>query len=150
MGVSVYLTVVEPVQKTGSGIFVRENGQTVEISREEWDAKFPDRVPVLVSDREPETNEVFSANYTHNCAAMAGEAGVYECVWRPEEIGITKAEQLIEPLTKGIELMESDPEQFKKHNPPNGWGSYDTFLPWLKRYRDACVEYPTAGVSVWR
>lgn len=32
----------------GSGIFVRENGATVEISESEWALRYPDRVPVRV------------------------------------------------------------------------------------------------------
>ena len=41
--------------------------------------------------------EGYSSNITHNLGAMAREAGIYEACWRPEEIGITKAAQLIEP-----------------------------------------------------
>lgn len=94
--------------------------------------------------------EVFWANYTHNCGPMASEAGVYECVWRPDEIGITKAGQLIEPLMSGIAAMKADPERFKKLDPPNKWGSYDTFLPWLEKYLSACQENPEADVGVSR
>lgn len=94
--------------------------------------------------------EVFWANYTHNCVEMAEEAGLYMAVWRPDEIGITKAGQLIDPLTKGIALMKADPERFKKFDPPNKWGSYDTFLPWLEKYLTACLENPDASVEVSR
>lgn len=93
---------------------------------------------------------VFDANYTHNCNAMACEAGIYDCVWRPGEHGITHARQIIEPLKAGIELMRSEPERFKAFNPKNGWGSYETFLPWLSHYLSACEEYPDAEVSVSR
>ena len=94
--------------------------------------------------------ELYSANITHNLNAMAEEAGIYKHLWRPEEIGITKAEELIQPLRAGLELMKADPERFKKHNPSNGWGSYDVFIPWLKRYLEACEENPTSTVSVDR
>ncbi len=93
---------------------------------------------------------VFEANITHNLVAMAREAGIYEACWRPEEIGITKAAQLIEPLRNGIAQMKADPERFKKHNPSNGWGSYERFLPWLEQYLAACEANPDATVSVWR
>lgn len=93
---------------------------------------------------------LYEANYTHNCNTMAEEAGIYQCVWRPDQNGITKASQLIGPLRKGIELMKSDPARFTKHNLSNGWGSYETFVPWLQKYLEACEKYPDAEVTVSR
>ena len=95
-------------------------------------------------------SEVYSANITHNLGKMAEEAGIYMPLWRPEEIGITKAGQLIEPLTEGLAKLKADPEKFVKHNPSNGWGNYDDFLPWIERYLQACKENPDAAVRVWR
>jgi hypothetical protein len=94
--------------------------------------------------------ELFWANITHNLNTMAGEAGIYKCLWRPDEIGITKAKELIEPLREGIRLMKSDPERFKKHNPENGWGTYEGFVPWIERYLAACAQNPEATVRVSR
>lgn len=94
--------------------------------------------------------EVYSANITHNLGAMAEEAGIYEIVWRPEEVGITTAKQLIEPLRTALALMRSDPERFRKHDSPNGWGLYDDFYPWLSRYLEACKIWPEASVTVSR
>lgn len=94
--------------------------------------------------------EVFWANYTHNCNTMAKEAGIYMQVWRPEEVGITKASELIPHLEAGIALMESDPPRFEALNPENGWGSYKTFVPWLKKYLEACRENPDATIEVSR
>lgn len=93
---------------------------------------------------------VYDANITHNLNTMAGEAGIYKHLWRPEELGITKAQQLIEPLTKGLELLKSDPERFKKHNAPNGWGKYEHFVPFVENYLIACKENPNADVRVSR
>ena len=92
----------------------------------------------------------FSSNITHNLGKMAAEAGIYEIVWRPEEHGITKAKQLIEPLTKAISKMESDPVRFKKFDSDNGWGLYIHFLPWLKEYLAACIAEPESSVIVSR
>lgn len=94
--------------------------------------------------------ESFSANITHNLGKMALEAGIYEIVWRPDENGITKAKQLIEPLHKAIEEMKKDPERFKKHDAPNGWGKYEHFIPWLEEYVAACEAEPEALVGVSR
>jgi len=94
--------------------------------------------------------EVFWANITHNLGKMAEEAGIYKHLWRPEELGITKAKELIEPLEKGLALMKSDPKRFEKFNSPNGWGLYENFVPWITRYIIACKEYPDADVSISR
>lgn len=97
-----------------------------------------------------ETEIVYDANITHNLGAMANEAGIYQHLWRPEELGITKASELIEPLTKGILDMKARPDHYKQFNAANGWGLYEHFVPWLEKYLDACKEYPDAVVEVSR
>lgn len=97
-----------------------------------------------------ERTVLFEANITHNLNRMAGEAGIYRAVWCPDEIGITTAAQLIEPLTSGIALLESDPERFRQFDPSNGWGSYQAFIPWLEAYLEACQAHPDASVEVSR
>lgn len=97
-----------------------------------------------------EEEEVFSANITHNLTTMANKAGIYEHLWRPEEIGITKASQLIEPLTLGLEKIKKRRKYFEKFNPSNGWGSYEGFVPWIEEYLEACKEYPEAIIRVSR
>lgn len=149
MSLDVYLTANEIKTRTGSGIFVRQDGETREISRQEWESRFPSVEPCVVQIQ-GESNEVYSANVTHNLNRMADEAGIYDCLWRPDENGITKAKQLIDPLRAGLNLMKSQPERFKKHNPANGWGSYDMFVPWLERYLAACEQWPDATVRVSR
>ena len=94
--------------------------------------------------------EVFSANITHNLNRMAEAAGIYRHVWRPDELGAKYAGDLLAPLREGITLMESDPERFRKYDAPNGWGTYDQFVPWLKRYLAACEESPDAEIAVSR
>jgi len=100
--------------------------------------------------REEDRDHLYSANITHNLGEMAKEAGIYMHLWRPEEIGITKAEQLIAPLRAGLELMKADPTRFKKLDPPNGWGSYIHFIPWIQNYLKACEDAPYAEVEVSR
>jgi len=95
-------------------------------------------------------DEGFSAKITHNLCAMAEEAGICGIVWRPEESGITTAKQLIEPLRAAIGAMKADPARFEKHNPKNGWGSYEGFVPWLEEYLDACLAEPEAAVRASR
>lgn len=94
--------------------------------------------------------DVFSANITHNLGAMADEAGIYKHLWRPEEIGIYSAGELIEPLEVGLTLMKQDPERFKKFNAKNGWGLYEHFIPWIEEYIEACKKYPDAIIEISR
>ncbi len=149
MSLDVYLELEdETVNKEGSGIFVREDGQTKEISRKEWDEKFPGREPIVASF--DETDEVYSRNITHNLTQMANVAGLYYPLWRPEEIGITKAEQLIGPLLEGLGQLRRSPEHFKQFNPSNGWGSYEGLVEFVEEYLKACKEYPEANVRVSR
>ena len=93
---------------------------------------------------------VYDANITHNLNRMAAEAGIYKHLWRPEEIGITKAEQLIEPLTAGLALLDSDPERFRKFDAENGWGRYENLVEFVSKYLEACAANPDAEVSVSR
>lgn len=97
-----------------------------------------------------ETEEWYSASITHNLVPMAEKAGIYKPLWYPEEIGISKADQLIDPLRAALARMKVNPSRFKKYNAKNGWGQYKNFLPWIERYLAACVEHPDANVTVSR
>ena len=103
------------------------------------------------NEHEYKYNEtLFSQNITHNLNSMADEGGFYEAIWRPDQNGIMKADQLIPILEKAVTDMRSEPERFKQHNAPNGWGLYEDFLPWLEKYLQACKENPEAIVRVSR
>jgi len=95
-------------------------------------------------------SSVYQSNITHNLGKMAEKAGIYKPLWRPEEIGITKANELIKPLTRGLKKLKAKPEYYKKFDSPNGWGLYEHFVPWVEEYLQACKEFPEATVSVWR
>lgn len=146
MSLDVYLTLDDEYIET-DGIYIRENGETRKISAAEFSEKFPGMVPVVVKS---EGEEVYWRNITHNLNRMADEAGVYDACWRPDEIGITVAAQLIEPLEKGLALLRSDPERFKAFNPSNGWGNYDGLVAFVESYLSACREYPRAKVYASR
>lgn len=103
------------------------------------------------ADREPDkTEEVYWANITHNLAGMADAAGIYQHLWRPEELGIKKAGELIEPLTAGLSKLKSSPDHYKQFNPKSGWGDYAGLVDWVERYLTACKENPEGDISVSR
>jgi hypothetical protein len=94
--------------------------------------------------------EVFWANITHNLNTMADGAGLYKPLWRPEEVYVQHARDLIEYLERGIQKLVQNPSHYSTFNAPNGWGTYDVFLPWCCRYLEACRKYPNSRVTISR
>lgn len=139
MSLDVYLTRKrdEPLPAERAIALLRENGL----------AEFADEIDARHTTGD---ERLYDANITHNLGRMAEAAGIYQCCWRPEEIGITKAEQLIAPLTEGLTKMQADPVRFSQFNASNGWGLYENFVLWVARYLEACKEYPDADVCVSR
>jgi hypothetical protein len=96
------------------------------------------------------SENLYQANITHNLTKMAEIAGIYKCLWHPEDINISRAGQLIEPLEKAIEDMKKYPDKYKKYDSPNSWGTYKQFVPWLEDLLSACRQSPDAMVEVSR
>ena len=95
-------------------------------------------------------DELYSRNITHNLGRMAREAGIYGCLWRPDEHGITHARQVIEPLANGVALLETEKARFETFNSSNGWGMWEHFLPFCADYLQACRDHPDATVRACR
>ena len=95
-------------------------------------------------------NELYSRNITHNLGQMAREAGIYECLWRPDEHGMTHARQIIEPLAAGVALLATHKRRFEAFNSPNGWGIWAHFVPVCMDYLQACRDFPDALVHASR
>lgn len=89
-------------------------------------------------------NRIHEQNITHNLGLMASKAGIHDIVWHPNSSGIDTAGQLIEPLTRAIEDMKARPEYYRRFDSPNGWGTYDDFVPWLDELLENCKRYPQA------
>ena len=94
--------------------------------------------------------EVYTDNITHNLNTMAKQAGIYEALWRPDEIGITHAHQLIPILEKGLLELSRHPELYEQFNPSNGWGNYVGLKVFVREYLEACRANPDAEVEVCR
>jgi hypothetical protein len=115
---------------------------------------------------EPQREEVYGANITHNLGKMAGEAGIYEALWRPyqlkegynipeddydaeyefEEANPVRAHEIIEIIEKGLADMKARPKHYEKFNSPNGWGMYEHFVPFIEKYLAALKEFPETQV----
>lgn len=147
MSLDITLVSKEAVERSGTGVFIYDGGNRRELTIEEVREKWPD---ADVASQEYKTNDVFKVNITHNLAEMASKADIYYAMWRPEERGYGVAEDIILPLTRGIEKLRANPELFKKLNPQNGWGSYDTLLTVAEDYLEACRSWPDATIEVSR
>ena len=100
--------------------------------------------------REDGDDELFWRNITHNLGKMASEAGIYQACWRPEELKISKACELVPLLRAGIARLVADPEHFKQWDASNGWGRYQHLLDFAREYLAACEANPTATIRVSR
>lgn len=153
MSLDVYLidasqAVFVPEGDKSRDIFIREDGQTKELTVDEWNERYPGRR--IETTSESALKELYWRNITHNLAKMAKEAEIYKEVWRPDENGIDRAIQLIIPLTRGIRTLKADPERFRKLEPSNGWGNYSALVAFLEDYLAACKRYPEAEIRVSR
>lgn len=97
-----------------------------------------------------ESKSVYDANITHNLGRMAKEAGIYQHLWRPEELRISVAKDLIKPLEEGLFKLKGAPSYYNKFNAENGWGLYEHFVPFVENYLTACKEFPEAIIGVSR
>jgi hypothetical protein len=92
----------------------------------------------------------YDANITHNLSPMADAAGIYGALWRPEEIGATKASDIVPLLRDGLARLKNDPARYLMFNPSNGWGTYEGLVRWTEKYLAACEEHPSAMIWVSR
>lgn len=135
-------------RKGGTGVFVRDDGKTRELSDQEVMEKFPNAIVNVQEDYE--TNEVFTANITHNLGPMANASDLYEALWRPDEKGWKNAKDIIPILEAGLKDLIENPTAAKRFNPDNGWGSYEGLVKFVQNYLEACIAYPDAKIEVSR
>ena len=90
---------------------------------------------------------IWDGNITHNLTIMADEVDLYTPIWRPSELGIERAEQLIPFLETGYSNLVRDKDRLEKYNPANGWGSYETLLEFTREYLEMCKNNPDAIIE---
>jgi hypothetical protein len=132
------------VPNVSTGIFVRQNGATSIVSRDEWERLNPGQEPYTVTQDE-ETEYVFERNITHNLGEMARHAYLYESLWCSD--GKTAGE-LINEVTERLFILKQQARHFKQFNPANGWGCYEDLVSFTEAFLVACQVYPEAIVEV--
>ena len=99
---------------------------------------------------------VYSWNITHNLGKMASEVKLncgktlYDVLWRPDEHNMKIASDISELLDEGWNILLSSPEEYKRYNPENGWGSYEGLCNFVYNYRNACWDNPDAELRISR
>lgn len=99
---------------------------------------------------------VYSGNITHNLGKMASAVNVgegrtlYDILWRPDEHGYVYAREITQMLKEGFNILVDSPEEYKRYNPENGWGSYEGLVNFVYNYLEACRDNPDAELRVSR
>lgn len=93
---------------------------------------------------------IYQRNITHNLGKIAERAGIYQALWRPEELGITNADQLVPILTRGLEYLYTNTEELRALEPSNGWGTVEDLISFVSYYLSAAESNPNATIEVSR
>ena len=148
MSLDLFIKSKTPIKKTGTGVYIRENGRTRELkTKEEVLCYFgnSDGVDVNVY----ETDEIWHENMTHNLGNIASkikgkERNLYTLLWRPTENKVTK-DWVTEILRCYTYMMEHEDElrpleEENRIHESNGnsyiWGTYNL----LKEFMESLVR----------
>lgn len=158
MSLDLYIISKTPVLHRGTGVYIRENGETKELStKQEVLTHFPDMNPDTIEEKTYEDDTYFHINITHNLVTMADECKVhgtcnynsdsavvtlYDLMWHPEDnLSITNPNMdYLEDIMSCYRKLLEEPNFFKKFNPDNGWGTYEQLVKRTKEYINALTS----------
>lgn len=158
MSLDLYIISKTPVLHRGTGVYIRENGETKELStKQEVLTYFPDMNPDTIEEKTYEDNDYFHINITHNLVTMADECKVhgtcnynsdravvtlYDLMWHPEDnLNITTPNMdYLEDIVTCYRKLLEEPDYFKKFNLDNGWGTYEQLVKRTKEYINALTS----------
>ena len=152
MSLDLYINSKTPVKHKGTGIYIRENGQTKELSLEEANKLYP---KANVEEVTSEDNIYWHGNITHNLGAMADhcycycpdKTSLYSILWRPEETTLlTVNRRLMSSYIKALSICLSELKEhrsrYEEFNPENGWGNYDDLVNFVESLLMALNKIP--------
>lgn len=154
MSLDITIISPEPIKKKRTGVYVRINGRTCELTKEEAIVHFPDVDPNTIIEEEVETNEFWYGNITHNLTEMAEDClsfeeeyqhyNLYDLLWRETQVPFTGVylNIYIAHLAYCLCILKNDPDHFKKFNPENGWGTYEQLVNFVEEFIKALVTMP--------
>lgn len=158
MSLDLYIKSNTPVLHRGTGVYIRDNGETKELTtKQEVLTHFPDINPDNIKENTYESDTYFHLNLTHNLIEMANKckivsnctpktqdisATLYDFLWHPKDnlgISIPNMDYLEDVMECYRKLLERK-DFFKQFNPSNGWGTYEQLLRRTKEYINALIS----------
>lgn len=150
MSLDIYIISPTPIKKKSTGIWVRDDGKTRELSKAEAQEKYPD---ADIQEIEITTNEFWHGNITHNLNKMAQECKIecdpqheglslYDLLWRDDYPWEMSHLEYTQCLMACLVSLTDEPERYKLFNPSNGWGTYEQLVEFVKSFIHALVDEP--------
>ena len=151
MSLDLYIISKTPIKKTGTGVYIRENGETRELkTKEEVKRYFPGQE---VEEKTYETDEVWHGNLTHNLGRMAdkvcsGNRTLYQLLWHPTEITVTRGwvsevfecYQELKNRKDYFQPMEEENRITEKNGKTYLWGTYDNMVKFTKSLLECLLD----------
>lgn len=152
MSLDLYIKSNTPVLHRGTGVYIRENGETKELkTKQEVLTHFPDANPDEIEEKTYESDTYLYINLTHNLTKMARQCRVigtcnydsdsavvtlYDLLWHPKDnLQVTTPTlDYLEDVMACYKNLIQNPDFFKQYNPDNGWGTYEQLVKRTKEY----------------
>lgn len=100
-------------------------------------------ISIHVPGKHGTTSEEWDRNLTYNLSSMMREGGLILGNLDGERAGA-----LVATLQDLHKSMLDDPERYKAHNPPNGWGDYDGLLRFVHDFAVVAEAHPDGIVLI--
>lgn len=100
-------------------------------------------VSIHIPGKHGTTAEEWDRNLTYNLSSMMQEGGLILI-----DLDGEKAGAWIATLQTLYKAMLEEPDRFKAHNPPNGWGDYDGLLDFVRDFASAAEAHPDGIVLI--
>ena len=90
---------------------------------------------------------IFTQKMDNKLKEIAKVAGIYECLWVPDERGISTAAQMVEPLIEAVTDLVAEQKKYEAFDNSDVW---QDFLQSCSNYLKACRMNPETVVKVSR
>ena len=152
MSLDLYIISKKLVKHKGTGIYIRENGQTKELSLEEANKLYPN---ANIEEITSEDNIYWHGNITHNLGTIADhcycycpdKTSLYSILWRPEETTLlTVTRKLTSSYVKALSIclreLKEHRSYYEKFNPENSWGDYENLVNFVDSFLTTLDKIP--------
>ncbi len=110
-----------------------------------WDIRLEQKIICTKCNNEIETGySIEVGNYTFNVNPMYQKARL-----SIHDLNNKKCKDVINMINDVYCKMVKNANEYKKLNPPSGWGDYWGALHFLEKIINKCKEYPDSILKVW-